>query len=240
MLFRSEGDDEFTLYGDVRNTFKPAALDFGPEAEADILLPEKARSAEIGAKGRLLSGRLDWDASAFVMDFDNLVVSQSVDGVPSLVNAGRERFKGAELEAGFELAADLRVSGHYAWHDARFGDYVQLFGDTPTQLQGRRLELSPQQLGGVGLAYAPANGWQASLVANRVGERFLNKRNTARTGAYSVVDASVGYRFTRCEVRLSGRNLGDRRDPVAESELGEGQYYRLPGRQLELGVDCTP
>ena len=28
----------------------------------------------------------------------------------------------------------------------------------------------------------------------------------------------------------------DRRDPVAESELGEGQYYRLPARFVELSL----
>ena len=232
--------DALTVYADLRNTFKPAALDFGPEAEADILLPEKAISAELGLKGQFMAGRLDWDLSAFSMDFDNLVVAQSVDGVPSLVNAGREHFKGAELEAGYALLPGLQLSGHYSYHDARFGDYVQLFGETPTQLRGRRLELSPQKLLGAGLVYSPAQGWQASLVLNRVGERFLNKRNTALAAAYSVVDASLGYRFRRCELRLSGRNLGDRRDPVAESELGEGQYYRLPARQLELGLSCTP
>jgi iron complex outermembrane receptor protein len=232
------GDDGLSLYGDLRNTFKPAALDFGPEAEARILLPESARSAELGLKGEYFRRRLSWDLSAFAMDFDNLVVTQDEGGAPGLVNAGRERFKGVEFEAELRLAREWRLAAHYAHHDARFGDYEQLFGDTLTQLRGRRLELSPRNLGGLGLAYAPASGWRGSLVVDRVGERWLNKRNTALAPAYTTVDATLGYRFTRCELRLSGRNLGDRRDPVAESELGEAQYYRLPGRRLELGLDC--
>ena len=40
----------------------------------------------------------------------------------------------------------------------------------------------------------------------------------------------VGYRFGRGEVRVEGENLSDRRDAVAESELGDAQYYLLPGR----------
>jgi iron complex outermembrane receptor protein len=233
-----EGEDALTVYGDIRNTFKPAALDFGPEAEADILEPETASSGELGIKGRLMQGRFDWDLSTFLMHFDNLVVSQDVGGFPGLVNAGKETFKGAEFEAGYEIADDLRLTGHYAWHDARFGDYVQLFDDTPTQLRGRRLEMSPQHLGGAGLVYSPAQGWQASLVVDHIGDRFLNKRNTARAGGYNTVAASLGYRSERCEWRLTGTNLGDRRDPVAESELGEGQYYRLPARTVEIGVSC--
>jgi hypothetical protein len=35
-------------------------------------------------------------------------------------------------------------------------------------------------------------------------------------------------------VRASGRNLTDRRDPVAESELGDAQYYRLFPRRFDV------
>lgn len=234
-----DGVDGLTLYGDIRNSYKPAALDFGPEAEGEILEPETARSFEAGLKGSAWQGALDWDLSAFVMDFDNLVVAQTVDGLPGLANAGKERMKGAEFEASYRIAPDLRLYGNLAWHDARFGDYVQLFGNTPTQLRGNRLEMSPMHLAGLGLSYAPGHGWQASIVGNRVGDRFLNKRNTARAPAYNSLAVSLGYRFQRCELRLSGDNLTDRRDPVAESELGEGQYYRLPARFFELGVDCS-
>jgi hypothetical protein len=35
-------------------------------------------------------------------------------------------------------------------------------------------------------------------------------------------------------VRLAGRNLTDRRDPVSESEFGDSQYYRLFPRRFDL------
>ena len=234
-----DGKDSLSLFADVRNTYKPAAIDFGPEAEADILQPETASSFEIGLKGHLLDGAMDWDLSWFAMHFNNLVIAQDVGGLPGLTNAGKEIFKGAELEWGYRLNDDLRLSAHYAYHDARFGDDVQSFDGVPTQLRGKRLEMSPQHLGGIGISYAPAHGWQASAIANHVGNRYLNKRNTALADGYTTYDASIGYRFDRCELRLTGTNLGDRRDPVAESELGEGQYYRLPSRfvELSLGVD---
>jgi hypothetical protein len=46
----------------------------------------------------------------------------------------------------------------------------------------------------------------------------------------------VGWRTGRLEVRLAGRNLTDRRDPVAESELGDAQYYRLFPRRVDLSA----
>ena len=54
-------------------------------------------------------------------------------------------------------------------------------------------------------------------------------------GHARLLNVGVGYRLTRYEVRLDGRNLGDRRDPVSESELGDAQYYRMPaGHHLGL------
>jgi len=183
-------------------------------------------------RGQHLDGRLQWDASLFRMDFENLVVSQDVDGAPGLANAGNEHFRGAEAEARWSFGHDFSAVGTWAYHDARFADYLQLFGDTPTQLDGKRLELSPRQVGSLGLIYAPGKGLRAYLTAAHVGSRYLNKRNTALAAGYNTIDAGVGYRRAQWEVRVDGTNLGDRRDPVAESELGDAQYYRMPARAV--------
>jgi iron complex outermembrane receptor protein len=225
------------LFGDYRNSYKPAALDFGPEAEPDILEPETAKSYEVGLKGRLAGGRFEWEITGFQMDFENLVVTQAnEEGLPQLVNAGSERFKGVELEAQGRIHSDLRWQACYAWHDAKFRDFVQDFDGVATQLGGNRLEMSPRNLGSAGLIYSPAQGFLGSVVANYVGDRFLNRRNTALTSSYTTWGASAGYRFSNWEIRLSGENLNDTRPPVAESELGDAQYYILPARTFRLGL----
>ena len=225
------------LFADYRNTFKPAAIDFGPEAEPDILKPEDAESYEVGVKNRLAGGRLEWELSAFQLDFDNLVVAQTSDeGLPELVNAGSERFKGYELEITGRVRPDLRWTATYAWHDAKFRDFVQDFDGVPTQLEGKRLEMSARHLGSAGVIYAPDQGPTGWVIANYVGDRFLNKRNTALSPDYTTWSAGVGYRFGKWDVRLDGENLDDTRPPVAESELGDAQYYRLPARTFRLSL----
>ncbi|MEO6192237.1 MAG: TonB-dependent receptor [Thermoanaerobaculia bacterium] len=225
------------LFGDYRNAFKPAALDFGPEAEPDILQPESAKSYEVGLKSRLGGGRFEWELTGFQMDFENLVISaQSEEGLPELVNGGSERFKGVELELRGRLCPDFWLQGTYAWHDAKFRDFVQDFDGVLTQLAGHRLEMSARSLASAGLIYAPARGLTGSVVANYVGERFLNKRNTALSPDYTTWSAGIGYRFEAWEIRLDGENLNDTRPPVAESELGDAQYYRLPARRARLSL----
>jgi outer membrane receptor protein involved in Fe transport len=229
------------LFADYRNTFKPAAIDFGV-GEADgadpdrggILKPETAQSYEAGAKLGLLDRRLLVEASAFLLDFRNLVVARSVDGVPGLENAGTERFKGVEASVAWRIRSGLSWRAAYSLHDARFRDFVMEFDGVPTQLAGKRFELSAHHLGSTGLVYAPPRGVLGLVQLQFVGSRFLNKRNTALADGYTTVTAALGYRSGRWDVRLDGRNLGNTRPPISESELGDAQYYRLPARRFDV------
>lgn len=233
--WESQGD-ELWLFADYRSSFKPAAIDFGPEAEGEILDPETAGAVEVGIKGQHGGGRITWQASAFRMDFDNLVVAQTVNGLPALVNAGEERFEGFEIEGRFRLRPKLLFEAAYSYHDARFRDYVRNFDGVPFQLRGNRLELSPNDLASLGALWAPASGLNANVLVSYVGERYLNKRNTAVAGDFTTWSAGVGYRFAWGELRLDGWNLNDTRPPVAESELGDAQYYLLPARSYTASL----
>jgi iron complex outermembrane recepter protein len=225
------------LFADYRDTFKPAALDFGPEAEPDILNPETARSGEVGLKSRLAGGRFEWELTAFQMDFKNLVVPRATEeGLPTLVNAGSERFKGAELEIKGRLQADLWWQGTYAWHDAKYRDFVEELDGENTRLDGNRLQLSAKSLASAGIVYSPARGLFGSVVVSYVGSRFLDEQNEILAPSYTTWSAGIGYRSGPWEIRLDGRNLNDTRPPVSLSELGDGQYYILPARTFRLGL----
>ena len=81
--------------------------------------------------------------------------------------------------------------------------------------------MKPQSMVLMGSGCALSSG-----VLLAIGDRFLNKRNTALAQSYVTWDAGVAYRFAQArEVRIDGYSLNDQRDPVAESELGDAQYY---------------
>jgi iron complex outermembrane receptor protein len=235
----SRGRESFRVFADYRAAFKPAAFDFGigegeGGEEEGLLLPETARTYEAGVRSRLADGRLQLEASGFWMDFRNLVIATAVNGVPALRNSGQNRFKGVEAELEWRPRDHVILRGAYALHDARFRDSVQVFGGVPTQLAGKRLEMSAHHTAGASLAWAPEHGLVAFADLRYVGSRFLNKRNTALADGYAELSGGLGWRAGRLEVRVDGRNLTDERPPIAESELGDAQYYRLPARRLDV------
>ena len=232
--------DQVSLFATFRNTFKPAAIDFnlaeveiGPE---QILKPETANSYETGVKAELLDRALRLEVSGFLMDFKNRVISQSIGGLPALTNAGNSRHQGVEVSAVWRVQSAWSARGSVSFHDAKFKDYLTQFDGVPTQLAGKRLEMSARHLASGALTYAPPSGFFASAEWNFVGQRFLNKRNTAPADGYSTVGAMAGYRQGRFEIRAVGSNLSDRRDPAAESELGDAQYYRLFPRRVNVSA----
>jgi iron complex outermembrane receptor protein len=226
--------DHFRLFANFRSTFKPAAFDFGLAENEGILDPETSESYEAGAK--LRAGRVDVEASVFLMNFENLVTATIVDNLPALINSGKTRFKGFEVATDIRLPHDVFARATYSFHDGKFVDFLTEFGGVPTQLAGNRFEMSARHLLSGGLSYWPATGFTAHVGFNYTGSRFLNQRNTALAPAFATADAGIGYRLRRAEFRIDGVNLTNRRDAVAESEFGDAQYYRMTPRMIQAGI----
>jgi outer membrane receptor protein involved in Fe transport len=224
--------DSLGIYANYRDTFKPAAIDFGigePFLGKQILDPETSQSIEGGLKGRFFNHRLEAEASGFFMDFANLVTPVTIGGLPGLINAGTQRFHGFETGAELFLLHNVIARGNYSYHDATFRDFVK----DGVQLAGNRLEMSARNLAALSLFYQPPKGFLGGVEVNYTGNRFLDQENTALAGGFATVNAGVGYRTEKWELRLDGHNLGDRRDPVSTSELGEDQLYLIPSRRVD-------
>ena len=234
---RSGAVNEINLYAAAKSSFKPAAPNLTEAEEAKILNPERTRSGEVGIKTRWLDRQLSFDASLFHMIFENLVVSTvGPDGNPELVNAGEERFQGMELEAGYHPAAlpDFSFLAGYAHHDARYVRFTFIDPDAGLQdASGQELELTPRDLWNAKAAYHPALGFGAWTAVRHQNHRPFDKINIAYMPSFFEWDAGVSWDFTK-NLRLSvvGRNLGDSRHFVAESEIGDGQNYVAPPRRL--------
>ena len=224
------------LYASWKSSFKPAAPNLSEAENASILDPERTHSVEVGLKTRALARQVALDLSWFDMTFDNLVVSTlSPDLEPLLVNAGRERFKG--FETALTLAPDaldgLSLTLGYAHHDARFVRFTFVTPDGELRdVSGKKLELVPRDLFNAKLQAVTRAGVGGFAAVRHQGERPFNRRNTFFADAYTEWDAGLSYELHEWRVSVTGRNLGDDRHVVTESELGDSQFYIAPPRRF--------
>jgi outer membrane receptor protein involved in Fe transport len=226
-----EGGNQAVLYADWRNAYKPSALDFGPDYQPAVLLPETAKMYEAGLRGAAVDGRLSYQAEVFRLDFSNLVVPTESG---FLTNAAGEQLRGGELEARFNIRDDLVIAANYAYHDAHFTQYQFFDGDANAYVDvaGKQLPLSPRQLAAAGILYTPREGLNSTLVVTYVGRRYLDEENVAPVGGYTNLDATLGYAFGHYLLALEGTNLTNQRPPVSASEFGSESFYLLNARTL--------
>jgi iron complex outermembrane recepter protein len=227
--------DQAVLFADWRNAFKPSALDFGPDYQPAVLLPETAKMYEVGLRGAAAEGRLSYQAEIFRLDFSNLVVATETG---FLTNAASEQLKGAEVEARFNIRDHLLVAANYSYHDARFTQYQFFDADANAYVDvaGKQLPLSPRHLVSAGILYTPGRGFNSTLVATYVGQRYLDEENVALVGGYTNLDATLGYWFGHYQLSLEGTNLTNQRPPVSASEFGSESFYLLNARALWVRI----
>jgi len=224
------------LYVSAKSNFKPAAPNLLEAEAAQILEPERTRSGEIGLKSRWAGGALSLDAGFFHMAFENLVVSVAgPDGLPMLTNAGEERFQGFETALTWSprSLAGLSLSAGYAHHDATYVRFS--FADPDGNLvvaDGNRLELTPRDTWNARLGYAPKAGLGVWAAVRHQGVRPLDPENTASVPAFFEWDAGVSWENDSLRLSFVGRNLGDNRRFVTESEIGDSQFYIAPPRRF--------
>ncbi len=234
--------NEANVYVAVKSNFKPAAPNLTDAETARILEPERATSEEFGVKTRWLDRQISLGAAAFHMIFENLVVSiLGPDSNPMLVNAGKERFQGAEFEVGYHPTAwpDFSFLAGYAHHDARYVQFSFIDPDNGLTLaDGQRLELVPRDLWNATVVYHPKAGFGAWAAVRHQDHRPFDKINEAYMPSFYEWDAGASWSIGRARLSVTGRNLGESRHFVAESEIGDAQLYVAPPRRFlaELSV----
>ena len=232
--------DALNVYGNWKSSFKPAAPNLTEAEGAAILDPEHAHSYEFGVKSQLFQRQVSLDAHYFQMDFENLVVkAQAPDLTPTLVNAGKERFKGYEVQASIAPARmpGVTLSGGYAHHEPKFVKFIDVSPQgVAVDVSGNFIELAAQELYNARLSYSPAR-WLGGWVAmHHTGKRALDRDNGLFLEPFSTLDAGLSLAVKHVRVTVSGRNLGDSRHVVAESDIGDHQFYVAPPKRFMAEV----
>lgn len=248
--------DGVTLFAGAHRGFappRPEDVINNSNGQVIELRPELSWNYELGARASL-SPSLDAELTAFVMDFENLIVPASIAGGEgaALTNGGHTLHAGAEAavradtRALWSSAHSLSARAAYTFVPlARFEGtrFSSISGSTTVSVTGNRLPYSPRHTFTGAVGYAHASGFGTHLEAVHVGEMYTDDLNTVEPtpngqrgvlASHTVFNAGASYRFAslRSTVSLSVKNLLD------ELYIVDRTRGILPGmpRQIHGGI----
>ncbi|WMD23846.1 TonB-dependent receptor [Achromobacter seleniivolatilans] len=203
------------------------------------LSPSLSTNLEAGVKAAMAGGLLT--AAVFHTGTDDEIVSAgSTGGRASFQNAGRTRRDGVELGWSNEIAPHWRTQFAYTWLNARYAD-----DSTGDIRAGNKIPGIARQAVFASLAWAPPEGWQASVEGRYLSKIYVNDANDQDAPGYFVAALSAGYikRLGPWELNAYARvdNLLDKRyaGSVIVNE-SNGRYFEpAAGRSLGMGLGAT-
>ncbi|MDH5256120.1 MAG: TonB-dependent receptor, partial [Gammaproteobacteria bacterium] len=127
-------NDDVMVYGSITKGFKSGG--FNLLAVQSSYDEEEVWSYEVGAKTLLAGGRVQLNAGAFYMEYDDLQVGRVVNLSATIENAAAANMYGAEVELQAEVTDNFNVSAGVSWLETEYdefntGDPGYRLGDNP-------------------------------------------------------------------------------------------------------------
>ncbi len=224
---------EAQVYASVADGFRAGGFNaFAPEAYRRYQ-PERVRSFELGAKGRLLERRLRYSAVAYVMDVRDMQVQQiGLPGQMFLTNAASARPVGIEAELQYLLGSGWQIQAALGLNRTRFRD----FKDGANDYKGKHNPLAPDATAHLGVRYDAPQGWYAQAHLSGVGKVYLDAANKYGRAGYGVINLMAGYAFGHAELSAYVQNAGNKKYDTVGFLNGTTTIYSPP---REMGLRLT-
>lgn len=204
--------------------------------------PQRSWTLETAYSAAVPASKLTYTARAYASRVAGYQIERSF-AVPNsysdeylVVNAGKARVLGFELESVWHATREVSVTVAASLCHATLEDFTDPF--TGINFSGRRAPYAPTGNGSLRLDYRPAGGVFAGAGLTWTGTTRYDEQETPlfTQRTYTLIEADAGYAFSRGEVRLFGRNLGDRK---YYSAITPGVGHGTPGTPLTWGGEVS-
>lgn len=183
---------------------------------------EKLDSLEVGAKMVLDGGRLELNTALFHNKYKNVQLSVFTSyttpaGQPGFfgdfTNAGKATLQGGEVEFLWVPASDWRISGHLAYLDAKYDEYIDRGVNVADQ---KKFTNTPRMQGGINIESTVA--LPVGLLRTRLGVTHRSKvypttdlSESLAQSAYTLVNAGLIWeKDAKLSFFVQGANLTDK------------------------------
>ena len=220
----SLGFDPFAnvmIYASATKGFLAGGYNYGLSRTAGSFTygPEYTWNYEAGVKASLFKGKCSLSLAGFYIDIDD---KQVFDVDPAIFateirNAAAAHSSGFEMEARIKPVAGLDLFGSMGWAESRFDEWVATeFNSTYTgfieyDYEGKKLPNAPKYTGNLGAMFRHGSGVfvRGDIFFN--GEFYADAKNTAKQGAYELINLRTGYETGHFDVIIWCENLFDQK-----------------------------
>ncbi len=214
--------------------------------ESFIYGSEYTWNYEAGIKVFRRDGKYSASAAVFHIEISDKQVFE-VDAATfatQIRNAAEAHSTGFEVEFRARPATGLDIFGSLGWAEAKFDDWKAVeFNSTYTGLvtydyEDKKLPNAPLYTGALGAMYRHGTGLFARADMFLTGEFYADAKNTARQGAYELVNCRAGYETDHFEATLWCKNLFDREYETIKYAWGVNELV-VDGAGQSFGVLIT-
>ncbi len=168
------------------------------------LVPEDTDSWEVGLRQEFLDGRIVIDTTYFDIDYNNLIVSQFLNGTFGAFQVDRATAVGFETSGSFQIHKNFRVSATHTYLDTQ---------DINTRSQ---LPRRPENIYTVNLHWSPWECFDALLGVHTRGSAFSSFPARRRVGGNTVARVALALRpMKNLEFTVRLENILNERYEVA-------------------------
>lgn len=189
--------DHIHIFSSISQGFSPISLSetLLPNGQVNQdLKPETGWNYEIGSRGLLAKGKLQYNISVYRLNISNLVVSRRTAQDEFIgINAGETRHDGLELKLDYNgLSSDkIKINNYinYTLNNFKFDEFI----DGDSDFSGNDLTGVPSQVFNLGVDYSFNFGLYGNFNYRHVGEIPITDSNSLYSDAYGITYAKIGY-----------------------------------------------
>ncbi|HEY5264072.1 MAG TPA: TonB-dependent receptor [Steroidobacteraceae bacterium] len=242
-------------YGTVSTGFRSGGVNAVSEPFEPIpaaFAPDSLTNYEVGAKGRLFDGLLDYQADVYLIHWNNIQVQETTADAAFVYqgNAGAARVKGVEFEFEVHPIQYLTASLAGSYQDAYLtegADAEQKALNPTLGVTGDAIPNVPKVQFNFGLDYTrPVTGnWEGVVAADVNYRDSVNAYFASNTQfnlvlpSYTLVNLRVGAINGPWSVTAFARNLTDKRAQVSAINSSQDPDALLTVRPRTIGVTLT-
>ena len=211
LLISYKPSKNLNLYASASQGFRVGGLNLSLNpAVPPSFGPDSLLAYELGAKFKLLEGRVSGSAAAFYNDWSDVQVFETLPGVGFTVNAGEAHTQGLEAELRFAATEDLAIGISGSLMESEFDETVPEAGI----VAGSRIPDVADESASIFVDYSTEIVGDTSFFLHLdvvyQGDQ-VNANQTPKRDSTTTWNARAGLGFERWDLAIYGRNLGDDR-----------------------------